>query len=75
MSIQSFFLRKMLENKLKGLTQSDRQRIFQLVEKNPDFFQKMAKEVQDEMKSGKDQTSTIMEVVKKYENDLKSLLN
>lgn len=74
MSMKTFLMRKMLASKLKGVPQADQDKLFSMIEKNPDFFQKIGLEVQEEMKKGKDQMSATMEVVKRYETDLKTLM-
>jgi hypothetical protein len=74
MSIKSFFLRKMLESKMKGVSKEDQDKIFTMLEKNPQFFQKIGGEVETEMKKGKDQMAATMEVLKRYETDLKNLM-
>ena len=67
-------MRKMLSNQMKGVPQAEQEKIFQMIEKNPDIFQKIALEVQEEMKKGKDQMTATMEVSKKYESELKGLM-
>jgi hypothetical protein len=66
-------MKKMLAQKLKGVPQAEQDKLFAMIEKNPDFFQKIAVEVQAEMKKGKNQMDATMEVVKRYEADLKNL--
>jgi hypothetical protein len=72
--MKSFLMKKMLASKLKGVPQAERDKIFNMLEKNPDFFQKLGLEIQEEMKKGKDQMSATQAVVKKYENELKGLM-
>lgn len=74
MSIKNFLMKKMLASQLKGVPQEEQDKLFQMIEKNPDLFQKIALEVQEEMKKGKDQMSATMEVSKKYESQLKGLM-
>ena len=74
MSIQNFFMRKMLANKMQGVPQAEQEKIFAVLEKNPELFQKMAMEIKAETDKGKDQMSVAQEVIKKYESDLKGLL-
>ena len=74
MSIKTFLLKKMMANKMKDVPQTEQDKVFAMLEKNPDLFQKIGLEVQAEMKKGKDQMSATMEVVKKYESDLKNLM-
>lgn len=75
MSIKNFFLRKMLSAQMKGVPQADQEKVFTMLEKNPEIFEKIAKEVGEEVKrSGVDQMTATMKVVKKYEADLKGLM-
>lgn len=66
-------MRKMLASQMKGVPQAEQEKIFNMIQKNPELFQKIGLEVQEEMKKGKDQMSATMEVVKKYEEELKKL--
>lgn len=74
MSIKTFLMKKMLASKMKDVPQAEQDKIFAMIEKNPDFFQKIALEIQEEMKKGKDQMSATMEVVKRHEAQLKGLM-
>ena len=74
MSIKTFLMKKMLTSKMKGVPQGDQEKVFSMLEKNPDLFQKIGLEVQEEMKKGLDQMTATMNVVKKYEADLKGLI-
>ncbi len=74
MSMKTFLMRKMLSSQMKGVPQVEQDKIFSMIEKNPDFFQKIAVEVKEEVKKGKDQMTATMEVAKKYETDLKNLI-
>ena len=74
MSMKNFLMKKMLASKLQGLSQADQDKLFALIDKNPDFFEKIAEEVQAEMKNGKDQMAATMSVVKRRESELKALL-
>jgi head-tail adaptor len=75
MSIKTFLLRKMLSSQMKGVPQADQDKVFAMLEKNPDLFQKIGMEVQEEMKrTGADQMTATMKIVKKYEADLKGFM-
>lgn len=67
-------MRKLLASKMQGVPQAEQEKVFSMLEKNPQLFEKIGLEVQEEMKKGKDQMSATMEVVKKYEADLKGLM-
>jgi hypothetical protein len=74
MSMKTFLMKKMMASKLKDVPQSEQDKLFAMIEKNPELFQKIALEVQEKMKGGKDQMTATMEVSKKYELELKGLM-
>ena len=45
-----------------------------MMEKNPELFKTIASEVQQKIKEGKSQTDAGMEVMKKYEGELRKLI-
>ena len=59
---------------MKGVPETEQERIIGIMEKNPELFQKIAAEVQEKMKQGKDQMAASMEVMQKYQDDLKKLI-
>lgn len=71
--IQNFLMRKMIESKMKDVPKEHREMIMNMIEKNPDFFQKIALEIQQEIGKGKDQMAATMEVMQKYQSELKDL--
>jgi len=74
MSIKNFFMKKMLESKMKDVPAGEQEKILALIEKNPELFQKMTTEIQEEMKKGTGQMEAAMKVAQKYQNDLKGLM-
>ncbi len=73
MSIKDFFMRKLLASKMKDVPAADQEKIFAMLEKDPELFQKIAEETQQAMKNGKDQTSAVMGVMEKYKDRLAKL--
>jgi len=74
MGLKKLLMKKMLQSKMKDVPPEQQEKIFAMIEKNPDFFQKIAVEVQEKMKQGKDQMAATMEVMSKYQDDLKGML-
>ena len=74
MGLKNLLMKKMLQSKMKDVPPEQQDKIFAMIEKNPDFFQKIAVEVQEKVKQGKDQMSATMEVMSKYQDDLKGML-
>ena len=59
---------------MQGVPQSEQDKILGMLEKDPELFQKIALEVQEEMKKGHNQMNATANVVKRYEGELKKLL-
>ncbi len=74
MGIKDFMLRKMLEAKMKGVPKEEQEKILKLIENNPELFQKIATEMQEEISKGKDQMSAAMEVMTKYKDDIQKIV-
>ncbi len=74
MGIKDFFIRKMMESKMKDVPKADQEKVFKMMEKDPELFQKIALEVQEEIKKGKGQMEASMEVMQKYKDKLQSLI-
>ncbi len=68
---QNFLLKKML--RMKGVPEAQIDMFIKMMEKNPDLFKKIAEEVQAKVKSGMSEQAASMEVMKKYESELKKL--
>lgn len=70
---KEFLMRKMIQSKLKDVPKEQQEKLFAMVEKNPDFFMKIATEVQQKVKSGKSEMDAAMEVMKLHEEEFKKL--
>ncbi|MFA6325437.1 MAG: hypothetical protein WCX46_04395 [Candidatus Paceibacterota bacterium] len=68
---KNFLLKKMLRT--QGIPEAQIDMVLNMMEKNPELFKTIAKEIQEKTKSGMDQNTASMEVMKKYENELKKL--
>lgn len=67
-------MKKLLEKQLKDAPQEQRELIMTMVEKDPKLFEKIAAEMQAEIKSGKTQMAAAMKVMPKYQNELRTLM-
>ncbi len=73
--IKNFFVKKLVEKQLKNVPPAQREMIIKMVEKNPDLFKKIAEEVENKKKhEGKDEMTATMEVMKKYQNEIRNLM-
>ncbi len=64
-----------MKSKMKDVPEEQQEKILAAVEENPELFQKIALEVQEKMKGGKDQMAAAMEVMQKYQEELKGVVN
>lgn len=69
---QNFLLKKMLKS--QGIPEAQINMFISMIEKNPELFKKIALEIQEKVKGGMSQNDAGMEVMKKYEGELKALV-
>lgn len=74
MGIKDFFVKKMLESKLKGLPADQREMITKLVQENPALFEKIGGEIKQKQKEGKSETAAAMEVMRKYQGEIQKVM-
>lgn len=69
-------MKKILASQLKksGLPQEQQDKLLNAMLKNPELFQKIAQEIKELEKQGKNQMFASMEVMKKYQNELRELM-
>lgn len=71
---KEFLMRKMLKSQLAGMSQEQQEQIIAMVERNPELFQNIAKEMQVKMKEGKSQMAAAMEVMQAHRGDIEQAL-
>jgi len=74
--LQEFVFRQMLMAQLKklNLPKDKQDKIINAIVKNPEFFKKMAEEMQNEMKSGANQMQIAQKLAGKYQDEIKKIL-
>ncbi len=68
---KNFLLKKMLRT--QGVPENQIDMVISMMEKNPELFKKIAEEIQEKMKAGVDQNTASMQVMQKYQDELKKL--
>lgn len=64
-------MKKVMQSQMKDVPQDQQEMIMGLMEKNPELLQKIAKEMQAEMKTnGNNQMAAAMKVLPKYQAEL-----
>jgi hypothetical protein len=71
---QNFLLKQMLKKQMKDVPQEEQEKIFTMIEKNPDFFMKIAQEAQEKIKGGMSQQDAMMAVMQAHGEELKSVM-
>lgn len=63
----------MLGKQLKGLPKEMQDQIISMVEKNPKFFENMAKEIKTRTDAGQDQMMAMQSVAKEHQAELQQM--
>lgn len=69
---QNFLLRKMLRT--QGVPEAQIDMFINMMEKNPELFKTIGREVKEKTDQGLDQQTASLQVMKKYEEELKKLV-
>ncbi|HEY1041266.1 MAG TPA: hypothetical protein VGE63_00895 [Candidatus Paceibacterota bacterium] len=72
--MKSGVMEKLLEKQLSKLPPEQREKVKQAFMKNPELFEKIAKEIEALQKQGKNQMFASMEVMKKYEDQIRKAM-
>jgi hypothetical protein len=59
--------------KKQGVSEAQQDMIFAVMEKNPQLFEKIAKEIELKKKEGKGEMAASMEVMRKYQGELQKM--
>lgn len=68
---KNFLIKKMF--RAQGVPEAQVDMILSMMEKNPQLFESIAKEIDEKIKGGMDKNTAAMMVMKKYEQELKKL--
>lgn len=71
---KELLIRKLIQSKLGNLPKEEQEKIVALVTKNPEFFQKIAMEIQKKRDGGMDEMKATMAVMEAHKNELQKLL-
>lgn len=71
--IKEFLLKQAVKHGTKDLPKEQQEMLTAAVEKNPELFTKIAKEIEELKKSGKPEMYAALDVMKKYQKELQGL--
>ncbi len=73
--VKDYAVKKLLEKQLKDVPEDQKAMIMTMVEKDPALFEKIAKELQAEMKeNGNNQEAAAMKVLPKYQAQIMAIM-
>jgi PleD family two-component response regulator len=74
--MKSFAMRKVLESQMKNVPEDQKEMILTMIEKDPKLFEKIAKEMQAELKSnGNNQMAAASKVLPKYQKEILAVMS
>ena len=74
--VKNFAVKKLLEKQLKNVPEDQKQMIMEMMEKDPKLFEKIAGEMQAELKTnGNNQMAASMKVLPKYQTEIMSAMS
>lgn len=71
---QNFLMKQMLKKQMKDVPEAEQKKVFEAIEKNPDFFMNIAREIEEKMKTGKDQQAAAIEVMMSHQEKLREIM-
>lgn len=71
--IKEFFIKQAIKRGAKDLPKDQQEMLAKAVEKNPELFSKIAKEIEVLKKQGKPEMYASLDVMKKYQKELQEL--
>jgi len=74
--LKQFALKKVLQSQMKGVPEDQQQMIMEMIEKDPALFEKIAKEMQAELKvNGNNQMAAAQKVLPKYQKEIMAVMS
>jgi len=72
--MMNFLMKQMMKRQMKGLPLDQQDMFMKMIEKDPDFFTNLAKEIQEENKKGVDEQQAAMTVIMRHKDKLQELM-
>lgn len=73
MSLKTFLMKKMIKRQMGDVPDSQVDMVMDVVNKNPELFEKIGKEIKEMTDKGRDQMAASMEVMRKYQSELSKI--
>lgn len=74
--MKNFAMKKVLQSQMKNVPEDQKQMIMEMLEKDPALFEKIAKEMQAELKAnGNNQMAAATKILPKYQNEIMAAMS
>jgi hypothetical protein len=74
--MKNFAMKKMLESQMKDAPEDQKKMVIEMLEKDPQLFEKIAKEMQAELKAnGNNQMAAATKVLPKYQKEIMAIMS
>ena len=74
--LKNMAVRKLVQSQMKNVPVEQQQMIIEMLEKKPEMFEKIAKEMQEELKTnGNNQMAAAMKVLPKYQSEIMEVMS
>lgn len=74
--LKNMAIRKLVQSQMKNVPLEQQQMIIEMLEKKPELFEKIAKEIQTELKvNGNNQMAAAMKVLPRYQQEIMTVMS
>lgn len=73
-NMKSFLMKQMMKSQIKNLPKEQQDMAMKMVEENPELLMQIAQELQEEMKSGKDQMQAMAAIAERHKDTLGGMM-
>ena len=71
---KNIVMKQAMKSQMKGLPEDQQQKILDAMEKNPEFFESIAKQIEQKQKEGKGKMEASMQVMRENQDKLRKLM-
>jgi succinate dehydrogenase flavin-adding protein (antitoxin of CptAB toxin-antitoxin module) len=71
---KNFILKQVVKHQAKGMPDTQREQVLKILEKDPQLFERISREIEKRKKGGENETKASIEVMKKYRTELAKVL-
>lgn len=72
---KKFLQKQVLKHQLANVPEEQREVLMQTIEAHPEFFEKIAKEIEQKKKEGKSEMAAALEVMRVHQNELRKIMS